>query len=414
MSKKELNVCSKNVPKPIRYMIANMLSYSDLKNLSLTNKECLELWSDDNYWKSRIRRKLGTVPESAKDGDFKKWYINNVNDVYYLVTDTDVPKLWMENIKSMAIEHNCYSDGDGYFYIDSFGNLNYHGFFDICIEKNVKTIVGDRLLPSPMDVYCERGIYYIDENEDLCVKNYKYYEELCVKNYKQDYVYCKKLAQNVSFAGIWDFDSRTILYYISKNSLYKIDITTSPVDSLSSKIITNAKKLIHVMRESIYIFIDTNNDLQITFNDCDLNKLLICKPKIGKVYTLAKNTKNAFVENKKDKCVFYFIDDQNNLYKILNSKTYIDECERDYYYYYDYFSHYDSGKLQYQLIFKNVKEFGFFKSRIGDFVYKYILTKNGDLHQSVGMCDFIFIPVQQNVNKIFRNTYSLLLFSVIL
>ena len=401
MSKKESNVCSKNVPKPIRYMIANMLSYSDLKNLSLTNKECLELWSDDNYWKSRIRRKLGTVPESAKEGDFKKWYINNVNDIYYLVTDTDVPKLWMENIKSMAIEHNCYSDGDGYFYIDSFGNLNYHGFFDICcIEKNVKTIVGDRLLPSPMDVYCERGIYYIDENEDLCVKNYKYYEELCVKNYKQDYVYCKKLAQNVSFAGIWDFDSRTILYYISKNSLYKIDITTSPVDSLSSKIITNAKKLIHVMRESIYIFIDTNNDLQITFNDCN--------PKICKVYTLAKNAKNAFVEKKKDRYIFYFIDDQNNLYKILNSKTYIDECERDYY----YFSRYDSGKLQYQLIFKNVKDFGFFKSHIKDYIYTHILTTNGDLHKSIG--NYNFILVQQNVNKIFRNTHSLLLFSVIL
>ena len=401
-------MCNRNIPKPIRFMILNMLSYSDLKNLSFTNKECFELWSDDNYWKSRIMCKIGTVPESAKDGECKKWYINNVINFYYLQYNesiytrpdlvTDLPKSW--SVKSVAIENNC--SGDGYFYIDSFGN--FRNFYDIFIEKNVKSIVGYRSFPSSM-LYCERKIYYIDENDDLCVKNCKQDGPVCYK----------KLAQNVSFAGIWDFDSHSILYYISKNTLYEIDIPTLKVDSsLSSKIITKIKKLIHVIRKSIYIFIDTNNDLQITFNDCHSNEVLICKNKIGKVYTLAKNTKNAFVENKKDKCVFYFIDDQNNLYKILNSKTYINECERDYYYYYDYFSHYDSGKLQYQLIFKNVKEFGFFKSRIGDFVYKYILTKNGDLHQSVGMCDFIFIPVQQNVNKIFRNTYSLLLFSVIL
>ena len=410
MSKKELelNMCSGMVPKPIRYMIANMLSYSDLNNLCLTNKKCLELCKDDNYWKNRIMSKLGMVPESAKKGEFKKWYVENVNDVYYTQKDKrihallnlvkDEPTLLLENVKSVNMElWNSY----GYFAIDSFGNLNYYGDFDVQIATNVKTFVADRPLPidpNDDDDYYESGIYYIDKNDDL------YMILFHGDNKKVDVLV--KLAENISFAHIFEGNEEEnpfgVLHYISENVLYEIDMRNYGVDPSST--VNGIKKLIHFTNkedERTLIFIDTNNDLKIGEKyDTETVPILI------------KGVKNAYIKEKVEETSksedfrfeLYYIDMDNKLYKISNIEEYIGtDVDKQ-----------ETIELKSELIFENVKDYGYFPDYMnnGKFASEHILTKNGDLYQRVGENPFTL--VQKNVNKLFDNYYySMLLFSVV-
>ena len=399
--KSKLHMFSRNVPKPIRYIIANMLSYSDLKNLSLTNKECFELCRDDNYWKSRIRCKLGTVPESAKVGEYKKWYINNVNNIYLqneidthpslnLVRETprETPRLFLENVKSLDPEswNSC-----GYFVIDSFGNLNYFEDSKTHIATNVKTFVVDRPLPIGPDDYTS-GVYYIDDKDDLYMIMYQ--GETKRLNVPV------KLAQNVSFAGIWDHKYKCcnfgILYYISDHVLYEMNMVEYNTKE-SLFIIKNIEKLINFM-DGTFLFIDTNNNLKIGA-EYDILSTLI----------LVKGVKNAYIKKTHTETFedfgfqLYYIDMNNNLYKIKNLEEYVGVKQGD-------------VELESELIFENVKDYGHFFDveyvNEGDFSYELILTKNGNLYTKVGENPFTF--VLKNVNKIFDNLYySMLLFSVV-
>ena len=327
----------KNVATFIRYIILNLLSYSDLKNLSLTNKECLELCRDDNYWKNRTRCKLGAVPESANEGECKKWYINNVNDVYYLQDDEKIHSLrslhlLLKNAKNVKHVNLGGWHSDGYFAIDSFGNLNYYqnGDFDLQIATNVKTFVADRpMCPEDSYNFDDSGVYYIDDKDNL-------YMILFHGNHEHKKVGAPvKLAQNVSFAGIWEckYDVFGVLYYISDNVLYEmfmIDIKnpscityTSDCNENKSNpsfIIKNIKKLIHVIyKVSTIIFIDTNNDLKIA-----------TKYDHESINILAKGVKNAYFKTTKtgkrfenNKFQIYYINMDDNLHKITNIEEFV-------------------------------------------------------------------------------------------
>ena len=410
---KDLNICSNQVPKPIIYMIANMLPYKDLKSLCLTNDKFLKLFGDDNYWKSRIRSKLGAVPESAKVCEYKKWYINNINNVYYFQDKEhpivyhlgcvgENPRILFKNVKFVNLVYFDPNVGELIIYIDSFGNLTYNRqcgrHFKLNVAKNVKKFVGDShmLNNEKKSGFCCKygtGLYYIDENDDL-------YVVLLIND--KLHIPAIKLAQNVSFASIWDRKYEDgvskVLYYISNNVLYEIYMAEYELkDSLF--IIKDVKKVIHVtVTEETIIFIDTNNNLKITSKD-DKHSL----------YVLVKGVKNSYIK-KKPKNAFgefslqmYYIDLYNKLYKITNIEEYVGATQK-------------TIKLKCEEIFENVKDYGYGYvlnyEHAQNFIYEHILTKNGNLYQRVGEDPFTLVC--QNVYKIFENLCnSMLLFSVV-
>lgn len=366
-------LCTNKIPKPITFIIANYLDFKDLIALACTNKFSNILFNDNKYWKNRIMKKLGKLPEPLPE-TVREWYIDNVKTFYYLENETitnscNKPEIIAENVKYVQFAEIKWDWGDwgihGYYVVDSFGTLVHCGKKRI----NVATFVDKVLECFPFD---KCTLMYIDNDKNLIFKDTPGIDTYCET---EELV----VAENVK--DVYNFSDKNIrlIYYISNDFLYiqsKISIDhwsmlshPTPPELCVHNTGIKVKKVLHGNSKFgclIYVDMDDQLCLEMISREkfCKRGNFSILNTNghfgYDQYHVLVKNVKDAFVRyqsSEKDDMDVCYIDKNGNLYEIRNILN-------------------DQIKIL-KFRFKNVKSFSCYHRNHTE----YVLFKNGKLIQ---------------------------------
>lgn len=218
----QLDICNESIPKYVRYKIANELNYQDLMSLCNVNKTCSEMCNDDRYWMNRIYDKIGVIPKNVKNGEYRDWYIKNVNNLYYIDdkmnTDSQAVKL-LANVSNVA-PYNNFSDSEQFvvYFVDALHNLKYingtkDNFKENFLFGGVKKIVWEHKESFDHGPY----IIYLDDSDTLIVHDLEIDLKLEIsKNVKM--VKCYEITTSNSIV--------IRLYYTKNDKLYIVGNVT--------------------------------------------------------------------------------------------------------------------------------------------------------------------------------------------
>ena len=348
-----IHMFGEKLPKYIRYKIANMLKFVDLKRIALLNKNTWKMMKDDKFWRMRIYDKIGKIPKIVEKGAAFEWYVNNVKNIYgYRDLDTCSPLdptiLHIgENLSQVLpiMNHLTRPVSIENYVVNSVGQL-YCLPNDKTIAENVKNVgaVG------------EKEVLYIDYENNLILQNEK-------KNVISKNVFNAKLV-NISESR---WSAKPHFYYVSENSLCVMKEMGGVVENLCR----NVKKFIHAWLDDNlgYIWLAIYKDDVLALSNGTMFK------------EISKNVKNAFAGN--DGHISY-IDFRNNWYNLgILNRSWIDIN----------FGHIKPEK-------QNVKDY--IHDNFMGKLYFILLKTNGDLYFS-GFNRYGFEDENGNVPEKFEN-----------
>ena len=418
------SMCDERIPKGVRYEIANKLDYNELMNLCNVNKICSKLCSDDSYWAYRIYDKLGSIPNMAKKGKYREWYMKNVKNLYVLSENSKEETIYrprnrnrnldimsentmklMENISNMGDYTGIYKGDEGeenvysMYVVDSFHNLKHiKGTLDNIYKKrnllvdeiyikNVNKFLGVVQIEKEQEETDSFLFVYIDDSNTLIV-------------YQLDTGVKMEISKNVKNTKLYSIDGNGWflykLYYIVDDRLYIIKNLEDYIYEGKSSYKTDIYAL-----DIAYIG-DMQNEM---INEEEMFENLVYVDLQGNVrhedLILAKNAKQIFEyinpnDDNEQKIAIYYIDNYDILFKLeYNGVEFKSPILVDY----------------------NVKNYYWNKYNLNEF----ILLKNGDLYFRNNESDENSLQIlnnfkllSTNVDQVYPETFETIFFSKII
>ena len=199
-------------PKYIRYKIANELSHSDLLKLFNVNKWWHNAGKDDAFWRIRIKKIYGMIPENVIKDFAREYYEKNFQEIYSIQE------------KYNSVQDIYYSVHKPYIYhrfINSVFRTNANVNYGLDLNGSILLCNSGKHLPKTIGQNCKKlvgivsmgNFIYIDTQRNLII------------NFKKNFV----LAKNVDDChisenyNVEEDCTQNDIYYVSDNDLYVIE-----------------------------------------------------------------------------------------------------------------------------------------------------------------------------------------------